>query len=416
MRFFYQIFITLYPLIARIISPFSPKAKKWVDGRKHLLEKIGSQLSQDNAPKIWMHCASLGEFEQARPLIEQLKKDYSNYHIIVTFFSPSGYEIRKNYALADAIFYLPMDSKSHAQQFLDIVRPQIAIFIKYEFWYHYLKTLHQRQIPTFLIAGIFRPDQLFFKPYGKFYRNILQYFTCIHLQNETSQQLLQSIGINDTIISGDTRFDRVLEIAKQWKPIPEIANFIEQSPSLVAGSIWPEDDKALLPSIINHPEIKFILAPHEIHADRIAECLHLFPNSIAFSTWKEKTTIEQDKFQCLIIDNMGMLSKMYYYGEVTYVGGAWGHAGIHNTLEAAVFYKPVLFGPYHHKSIEVQNLIDAQGGFSAQDIKALTAEINRLYSDTNYYQEKAQNAGNFVKTHAGATPAIMKSLANYLKK
>ena len=284
MLFLYNLFIWIYPKAAWILGFMNPKAKQWHNGRIGIFNKIATSFEHNRKPVIWMHCASLGEFEQGRPVLEGLQKQYPNHSILLTFFSPSGYEVHKNYNGADFVFYLPMDSAGNAQQFLKIVKPAIAIFIKYEFWHYYLTVLKKHEVPTILIAGIFRKDQLFFKWYGRFYKNLLQCFSAFFVQDQSSQSLLHSIGIKDAVyIGGDTRFDRVIEIAEQFSPIEAIEKFIQKNKVVVAGSTWTEDDEEMNHYANTHQEIKFIIAPHVIEAERLQECLKLYRNSILFS-------------------------------------------------------------------------------------------------------------------------------------
>lgn len=408
MLFLYRIFIGIYPIAAWILGFVNPKAKQWHTGRKEILTQIAAALTSNTKPIIWMHCASLGEFEQGRPVLEGLQKQYPNYSILLTFFSPSGYEVHKNYAGADYVFYLPMDSAGNARKFLKITNPSIAIFVKYEFWHYYLSQLKKLQIPTILIAGIFRKDQLFFKWYGSFYKNLLSCFTAFFVQDKSSQSLLQSIGINNEVyLGGDTRFDRVIEIASAFTPIDPIAHFCNNSLVLVAGSTWFQDDETIAHFEKTNPNIKFIIAPHDITNQRLQNCLGLYKNAVLYSDYvKGYNTIPQN-VNTLIIDNVGMLSKLYHYATVTFIGGGFGADGIHNCLEAAVHYKPVLFGPVYDKYIEATGLVDAGGAISIEDALDFEAVANKLFSNEADRIKMGQDAGAFVHAHKGASAKII---------
>ncbi len=408
MLFLYRIFIGIYPIAAWILGFVNPKAKQWYTGRKEILTQITAALASNTKPIIWMHCASLGEFEQGRPVLEGLQKQYPNYSILLTFFSPSGYEVHKNYAGADYVFYLPMDSAGNARKFLKITNPSIAIFVKYEFWHYYLSQLKKLQIPTILIAGIFRKDQLFFKWYGSFYKNLLSCFTAFFVQDKSSQSLLQSIGINNEVyLGGDTRFDRVIEIASAFTPIDPIAHFCNNSLVLVAGSTWFQDDETIAHFEKTNPNIKFIIAPHDTTNQRLQNCLGLYKNAVLYSDYvKGYNTIPQN-VNTLIIDNVGMLSKLYHYATVTFIGGGFGADGIHNCLEAAVHYKPVIFGPVYDKYIEAVGLVDAGGAISIQDALDFEAVANKLFSYEADRIKMGQDAGAFVHAHKGASAKII---------
>lgn len=411
MLFLYQIFIGLYPIAAWILGFFNPKARQWHTGRKEILIDIEGALASNTKPVIWMHCASLGEFEQGRPVLEGLQKQYPNYLILLTFFSPSGYEVHKKYSRADFVFYLPMDSEKNAQQFLTIVNPSITIFVKYEFWHYYLTELKKRQIPTILIAGIFRKDQLFFKWYGGFYRSLLHCFSTFFVQDQSSQSLLHSIGIKDEVyLGGDTRFDRVIEIANAFLPIGPIAHFCNNSLVLLAGSTWFQDDEIITHFEKLNPNIKFIIAPHEITHQRLQNCLTLYKNAVLYSDYVQhlnESNAGTEHFNTLIIDNVGMLSKLYHYASVSYIGGGFGADGIHNCLEAAVHYKPVLFGPVYDKYIEAVGLIKVGGAVSIKDALDFESVARNLCSNEVLRNKMGQIAGDFVHAHKGASAKII---------
>lgn len=408
MLFLYRIFIGIYPIAARILGFVNPKAKLWHTGRIEILTQIAAALAANTKPVIWMHCASLGEFEQGRPVLEGLRKQYPNYSILLTFFSPSGYEVHKNYAGADYVFYLPMDSAGNASKFLKITNPSIAIFVKYEFWHYYLTQLKKLQIPTILIAGIFRKDQLFFKWYGSFYKKLLSCFTAFFVQDKSSQSLMHSIGINNEVyIGGDTRFDRVIEIAAAFTPIDPIAHFCNNSLVLVAGSTWFQDDETIAHFEKVNPNIKFIIAPHDITNQRLQNCLSLYKNAVLFSDYVKGFNTAPQNVNTLIIDNVGMLSKLYHYATITFIGGGFGADGIHNCLEAAVHYKPVLFGPVYDKYIEALGLVDAGGAISIEDALDFEAVANKLFSNEVDRIKMGQHAGDFVHAHKGASAKII---------
>lgn len=420
MKILYQLFVFLYPKAAWLLGWKNEKANKWVKGRKGLFKRLSSYFYQQKAPVIWIHCASLGEFEQGRPILESLKKHYPGHKILLTFFSPSGYEVRKNYSEADYITYLPMDSARNANLFFKIVRPSLIIFIKYEFWHFYCKEASERKIPLILASGIFREDQIFFKWYGEFYKKILQNFTHVFVQDKISFLLLQKIGLEDkTHISGDTRFDRVIEIAEQFRPIPTISTFCDNATTIVAGSTWTEDDEELNHFVNNHPTIKCIIAPHEIEKERLIECLKLYKNSILFSSY-EQALINKQTFatepQVLIIDNYGMLTKIYHYATVCLVGGGFGGDGVHNVLEAAVYGKPVIIGPVYDKYIEAVDLVENGGCLEVENALELEETMNELLDPNNpLYLESANASKNYVYKNAGATQIILNHIqANLL--
>jgi 3-deoxy-D-manno-octulosonic-acid transferase len=409
-KFFYIIFIKVYPLIAAVLSPFNNKAKLWLKGRQNIFKKIELEIAGTTAKKIWMHCASLGEFEQGRPLLEKFKELYPGYKLVLTFFSPSGYEVQKNSNVADYIFYLPIDSATNSKRFLDLLQPSLIVFVKYEYWYYYLKEANKRQIPLLMVSGIFLPDFSFFKWYGKMRREMLRFFTHFFVQTENSKQLLETVNIKNVNVSGDTRFDRVLKIATEKKLLPEIEQFINNKKAIIAGSTWIDDDEVLDHFANTHPELKFIIAPHDIEKNRIKECSKLYKHSILYSDYVNsinKNALVDERINTLIIDNIGLLKFLYRYATICFVGGGFGSNGIHNILEAAVYYKPVLFGPAFEKFSEAIELINKGGAFDVEDAIELEDELNELLSDENLYIEASKIAGNYVKNNAGATNAII---------
>jgi 3-deoxy-D-manno-octulosonic-acid transferase len=401
----YNFSIRLYTSLICLVSFLgNQKAKFWKEGRKDIFGRMEASLKPGER-RIWVHAASLGEFEQGRPLIEKIKQQYTEYKIFLTFFSPSGYEVRKNYAGADYIYYLPADTPHNARRFLDLVKPEKVLFIKYEYWYHYLSLLKKRNIPIYLCSAIFRENQVFFKWYGGWYRKILSFFSHLFVQTEDSRKLLSSIGITHVTVTGDTRFDRVYAIASQAREIPEVKAFVGTHRCLVAGSTW-EPDEDILCRYINESAIplKYMIAPHEIHTshiERIEKSVH--KNVIRYSVWKQEQTGE---FDVLIIDNIGMLSSLYRYGQVAYIGGGFGK-GIHNTLEAATFGLPVLFGPNHAKFQEALHLIQVKGAFAIHDYTGLKVMLDELLGNVQSLEIAGKEASTFVRSNIGATEKII---------
>jgi len=402
---FYNIFLLLYQAGINIASIWNNKAKLWVKGRKNVLERLAGKLVTIDPPIVWFHCSSLGEFEQGRPVIEKLRSNYPDSKILLTFFSPSGYEIRKDYKSADWVFYLPLDSKTNAKTFFDIVNPSLVIFVKYDYWYYYLTECKKRNIPLLLVSGIFRQDQPFFKWYGNLHRKMLNCFMHFFVQDKESYDLLKSININDITIAGDTRFDRVSEIAENFKPIEEIEKFCGNSQVLVAGSTWPEDEKIIKEASTNLPDLKIIIAPHEIHKEHIDQLRSIFPDAVLHSQLRAQNTSPINS-NTLIIDNIGMLSRLYHYAAITYIGGGF-NKGIHNTLEAAVHGKPVLFGPNYKKFKEAIGLIETSGGVCVNSSTELTSQLKRLLTNKNVLESSSKNSFDFVKQNKGATEKIL---------
>jgi 3-deoxy-D-manno-octulosonic-acid transferase len=416
---FYQLFLLLYQISARFISPWNRKAKQWVEGRKNIMAQMEASDMANQQATIWMHCASVGEFEQGRPVLEEVRKTYPNHKILVTFFSPSGYEAKKNYAGADYIFYLPIDSKYNAKRLLDMVRPSLVLWVKYDYWFYYLNELKNRKIPTLLVSGIFLEGQVFFRWYGGFYRKMLQSFTHIFVQTEESKKLLGTIGIyNNVTVSGDTRFDRVIEIAENFEPIDIIASFCGDRPVIVAGSTWEEDEELLDHYANVHPEIKFIIAPHEIEESRLKEVEVLFRNVVRFSAFekqmKESETVKLNSknklnpaANVLIIDNIGMLARLYKYASIAYVGGGFGDDGVHNVLEAAVYGKPIVHGPVIEKFAEAIELVEIGGSFVIDSALEAEKTFDRLLLDYEEYSAACKASKNYVYEKRGATVKIM---------
>jgi 3-deoxy-D-manno-octulosonic-acid transferase len=404
----YNLFLWFYQSCIRIISPWNPKAAAWFNGRQGLFNTI-RQANIQGKKRVWMHCASLGEFEQGRPVIESLRKLYPDIRIVVSFFSPSGYEIRKNYAGADHIFYLPMDSAVHARKWVELIKPNIVLWIKYDYWYYYLRELRLRKIPVLLISPLFRPDQPFFKWYGNIHRLMLDSFHAFFVQNEDSKRLLETLDIKQSVfVSGDTRFDRVIDIAEAFEPIPAIADFCGNHPVIIAGSTWEEDEEELDHYANTHPEIRFIIAPHEIEKDHLKDIESLFRNTIRYSALSVERSAFGVQPNVLIIDNIGMLSRLYFYADICYVGGGFGDDGVHNVLEAAVYGKPVITGPVIEKYIEVMELAEAGGVIIIDNALEAETVFSQLLNNKEEYSFHGQAARNYVYERRGATEIIVR--------
>ena len=404
MLWLYNFGIFLYSIFVRLVAPFNAKAKLFVRGREQTFQTLEQQIDSQKK-HIWFHFASLGEFEQGRPVLEKIKKEQPEKLVVVTFFSPSGYEIRKNYQLATGIFYLPLDTRKNAERFINAINPELAVFTKYEFWHHYFQTLKDRNIPLFLISGIFRPEQIFFKKYGGFYRNILKNVTHFFVQNQESVDLLHSIGINQARIAGDTRFDRVFESAEHPQTITEVKEFCAGHCVFLGGSTWPPDEQLIAGLATENPDWKFVLAPHEIHAEHLDQIHKLFPQAIRYSKLKTNPGLNG---QVLLIDNIGMLSALYQYADIAYVGGGFG-AGIHNTLEAAAFGKPVLFGPNYHKFQEAKDLLQLGAAISISN----AAELKKGFKQLKVNSNAGSLARSYVADHKGATETIYQEIKRY---
>jgi len=407
MRFLYDIGISIYGLLIQILATFNAKAKLLANGRKGLLQHI-EQTVEKGQKYIWFHFASLGEFEQGRSIMEQIKQRFPDEKIIVTFFSPSGYEIRKNSPLADYVFYLPADTARNARKFLDLINPKFAVFTKYEYWYHYFNELNKRNIRLLMVSAIFREDQVFFKQYGGFFRSILKKVSYFFTQNTDSVNMLKWIGISKAGFAGDTRFDRVVELPKQYKDIEPARVFSENSNILVAGSTWPEDEILLKDLLDKNTDLKAIIAPHEIHSEHIQSIMRLFPHALLFSKFDSYTDQQINSSRQLIIDNIGMLSSLYHYGRIAYIGGGFG-AGIHNTLEAATYGMPVIFGPKYEKFQEATDLLELGAGFSISNQKELE-EVYTALQQSDKLLKSSLAAKNYVQQRSGATQIIMKYL------
>jgi 3-deoxy-D-manno-octulosonic-acid transferase len=404
MRLLYNTGVQLYFIAIYFVSFFNKKARLWVKGRKNQ-SFIRCEYS------IWFHFASLGEFEQGRPVLERMRALYPENKIIITFFSPSGYRVRKDTPLADAVYYLPLDTQKNAANFLDTINPRFAVFTKYEYWYHFFNETHQRQIPLYVISGIFRPKQIFFKWYGSLHRQMLTFVTCFFVQDENSRQLLQTLNITNVKISGDTRFDRVWENAQQPKKIPAIEEFKNGKKLFIAGSTWPDDEKFLVKLVYQYPDWKFIFAPHEVENEKIKKLLSLLPAQETIRYSKIATLAPHlSSMKYMVIDNVGMLLSLYQYADIAYLGGGFG-AGIHNTLEAAAFGLPVIFGPNYERFKEAKDLIKHKAGFSINNEKQLNDITALLIKDNDFYAFAADKARAYVQGNIGATQMI----ADYIK-
>ena|SRR6218665_1659972 len=410
MLFLYNILLLFASQVVKLLALFSPKIKLFVDGRKTVFSTLSEKIKPEDKT-IWFHAASLGEFEQGLPVMEKIKTAYPNHKIVVTFFSPSGYEVRKNNTIADATVYLPLDTKSNAKKFLKLVHPDLVFFIKYEYWPNYLNELQKQHIKTYLISGIFREKQAFFKWYGGFYRNALKAFDFFFVQNESSKKLLQSLGFNNVKISGDTRFDRVVAILERDNSLDFIKQFKNETPTIVIGSSWPKDEN-LLANYINqtNENVKFIIAPHNIKAEQIQE----LKNSITKKTilFSEKEHQDLSAFDVLIVDTIGILTKIYSYADIAYVGGGFGNPGVHNILEPATFGIPIIVGPNFSHFAEAVALVHQEGCVSISNQNELKDAFSNLISNEDIRHEKGHICSTFVQMNKGATDVILNHICN----
>ncbi|CAM3536603.1 kdtA protein [Flavobacterium saliperosum S13] len=405
MFFLYNLVVQLTGFLLKIVALFSPKIKMFVDGRKSVFDTLSQKISASDKT-IWFHAASLGEYEQGLPVMEQIKEHYPNHKIVVTFFSPSGYEVRKNNTVADATVYLPLDTKNNAQQFLKLTHPELAFFIKYEFWPNYLNELKKQNIKTNLISGIFREKQSFFKWYGGFYRDALKNFNYFFVQNERSKKLLQSIGFNNVKISGDTRFDRVVSILERDNALDFIAQFKNNTLTIVIGSSWPKDEELLL-NYINQADanVKFIIAPHNIKPEQIQELKKKITKKTVL--YSEKENQELAEYQVFIIDTIGILTKIYSYADIAYVGGGFGNPGVHNILEPATFGIPIVIGPNYSHFAEATALVNMEGCISIANQNELHQAFDLLVQNEDERYEKGHICSTFVQMNKGATKTIL---------
>ncbi len=401
----YSLAIYLYMLCVSIAALFNRKARLMVRGHKATWRILRNRARHDSY--VWFHAASLGEFEQGRPLMERLRREHPEKRILLTFFSPSGYEVRKDYEGADIVCYLPFDTPLNARKFIRIAKPEMAFFIKYEFWRNYIDILHRHGIPVYSVSSIFREDQVFFRSYGRGYARVLRRFTHLFVQNEASRLLLERLGVTQVSVVGDTRFDRVIDIRNQAAPLPLAAALAGNRPVIVAGSTWPPDEDILIPYFNSHPDLKLILAPHVVSEGHLCAIeQQLQRPSVRYSQATAETAAAAD---CLIIDGYGFLSSLYRYATLAYVGGGFG-VGIHNVPEAAVYGVPVFFGPNNQKFREARALIDAGGSFEIQSADDFSLRADRLLCHPDELAKAGQAAGNYIRSNAGAVDAVFRAV------
>ncbi|MEK8180603.1 glycosyltransferase N-terminal domain-containing protein [Flavobacterium buctense] len=410
MFFLYNILLVLASQLVKVLALFSPKIKLFVSGRKTVFETLAAKINPEDQT-IWFHAASLGEYEQGLPVMERIKQEFPKHKIVLTFFSPSGYEVRKNNAIADVTVYLPLDTKSNAQEFLKWVHPDLVFFIKYEYWPNYLNELKKGDIETYLISGIFREKQAFFKWYGDFYRNALKTFEYFFVQNESSKILLQSLGYQNVKISGDTRFDRVVSILERDNSLDFIQQFKNNTTTIVIGSSWPKDE-TLLVNFINQADanVKFIIAPHNIKAEQISNLQSQITKSTVLFSEKENRNLTE--FQVFIIDTIGILTKIYSYADIAYVGGGFGNPGVHNILEPATFGIPIVVGPNYSHFAEATALVNMEGCISISNQSDLNDAFDNLISNEDIRHEKGHICETFVQMNIGATDVILRHICN----
>ena len=410
MLFLYNLLLLFASQIVKLLALFSPKIKLFVDGRKSVFQTLENKISTSDKT-IWFHAASLGEFEQGLPVMEKIKVEFPNHKIVVTFFSPSGYEVRKNNTIADVTVYLPLDTKSNTQKFLKLIHPDLVFFIKYEYWPNYLNELNKAKIKTYLISGIFRENQAFFKWYGGFYRNALKTFDYFFVQNESSKKLLQNLGFNNVKISGDTRFDRVVSILERDNSLDFIKQFKNKTTTIVIGSSWPKDESLLVNHINQtNSKVKFIIAPHTIKAEQIVELKNSISKKVIL--FSEKENINLSDYDVLIVNTIGILTKIYSYADIAYVGGGFGKPGVHNILEPATFGIPIIVGPNFSHFAEAVALVQQEGCVSISNQSELNDALSNLISNTDIRHEKGHICSTFVQMNKGATDIIFKHICN----
>ena len=408
MLFLYNFIITIAGFLLKIIAVFNPKIKLFVSGRKIVFKTLSQKISS-NDKTIWFHAASLGEYEQGLPVIEKIKEKYPSHKIVLTFFSPSGYEVRKNNAIADVTVYLPLDTKKNAQKFLKLVHPEIVFFIKYEYWPNYLNEIKKLNIPAYLISGIFRENQIFFKWYGQLHRNALNAFRYFFVQNEISKKLLLQLGKTNVLVSGDTRFDRVATILEKDNTLAFISEFKNDTLTIVIGSSWPKDEELLIQYINSCTQkVKFIIAPHNIKTDQIQRLeKNIHKKTVRFSDKQDKNLADFDVF---IIDTIGILTKIYSYADIAYIGGGFGNPGVHNILEPATFGVPITIGPNFSHFAEATALVNLGGCISITNNTELTENFDKLISDEILRKKKGDICNNYVNKNKGATPLILSKI------
>ena len=412
MDFLYNLGISGYKTAVRLASVKNRKARLLLDGQARTFDYLRERLDPAGG-YIWIHVSSLGEFEQGHPLIELIRRERPEARLLLTFFSPSGYEVRKNYDQVDAVCYLPFDLPGNVRQFLDLVKPSMAIFVKYEFWGNYLRELHRREVPTFSVSAIFRPGQVFFKPWGGKMRKMLDCFTTLFVQNEESRKLLQGIGIEQVKVCGDTRFDRVAHVREQAKQFPVIEEFVSNARmTAVLGSSWEPDEDLMIPYFNAHPGMKLIIAPHEFDRERLLTLMSRIERPCGLYSQTQADAASQ--LDCIIIDTFGMLSSLYRYGQLAMVGGGFG-SGIHNINEAAVYGIPVVFGPNYGKFSEANDLIACGGSFTVSNADEFTAVMDQLLSDPDQLHRSGTIAEQYIQSHLGATQLIYNQIKHYIK-
>lgn len=423
MNCIYNSIIRLYAFAARCVSVRNPKVKKMITGHTETIGKLKSSINNEDRP-IWIHAASLGEFEQARPLIERIRQEHPRDKIVLSFFSPSGYEVRKNYDKVDTVVYLPFDTPGNAQRFIDATHPKIAIFVKYEFWGNYLTTLHRCGIPVYIISAIFRPSQIFFRPYGGMMRNVLKCFSHIYVQDDNSRKLLAGIGIENVTVAGDTRFDRVSDIMRNPTPIRaiDLFNYRHGGADIIFGSSWPADEEKYIKWLNDNPGIHFIIAPHEFDDKRLKQLRESISGNIMYlSEWEKHFTPPSDGscglpnpegIRGLIVDSFGKLSTLYRYSKMAYIGGGFG-VGIHNINEAAVYGIPVIFGPNFSKFKEARDLIELGGAFSGNSAEEIISILDRLHNDRDAHDKAGKISGDYINRNLGATDRIYSELFHH---
>jgi len=404
MRFIYKIGIQIFFVLVIIAAPFNVKAGRWLRGRQGIWRKIKLKIKPGDRV-VWVHCASLGEFEQGRPIIEEIRKTMPEKKILLTFFSPSGYELRKNYEGADCVTYMPLDTRLNAWYFMNLVKPEIAFFIKYDYWYYFLRTLRKKGVPIYLVSARFRRNQVFFKWYGLWYRSVLKFFKILFVQNEESRRLLNVIGIKNVEVTGDTRFDRVYAISKRSVEYPWLEPFAAGKKVIIAGSTWEKDDQLLI-SYINQsgPDISFIIAPHEINEKKLIRIIELIEHPCVRFTDNDKSSYLNAKV--IIVDTIGHLSSLYRYGKIAYIGGGFGK-GIHNTLEAATYGLPVVFGPNYLNFLEAVQMIERKAAFSISNFDQLKTILDDLTNDEKKLENCSHLAKSYIESKLGATRTII---------
>ena len=415
MRYIYCFFVFLFNTSMVLVSPFNRKAKLIIEGRKSTFKTLKHSFSPDDLV-AWFHAASLGEFEQGRPLMEAFKEKYPKYKILLTFFSSSGYEIQKNYKGADVVVYLPSDSNNNAKRFVQLANPKYVFFIKYEFWYNFIRKAKLNGARVFQVSLILRESQYFFSRYGSWYRKQLKNFDYFFVQNEKTKQLLSSIGLNNAKVTGDTRFDRVLQIANNKRVFPKIKEFCGNLPVIIMGSSW-EKDEELMKEILQKTNLKFklIIAPHQIHNSHIEQIQTLFPNAIKYSEIETNSSIDLSQINVLIINSIGILSSLYQYATIAYIGGGFG-VGIHNILEAATFGKPICFGINYHKFKEAIDLVELSGAFSINNADQLKELIERLLLDKAFYNRSSDVCIKYIEDNVGACKKILSEIHMFEQK